>query len=144
MVFWTSSHTYVLSDIWHTHNGLSSPVCFSILVWHYIWLLLHTNYYNYCTIIYRIFRQFDQLKAKVFKDVVDKFSANTSRAGSQEERRERRTDNQRYKGYLKWRLNGMGVYSVQLQPTTGQQIINSWPTVAWESRLRFIITYVWA
>lgn len=43
----------------------------------------------------RIFRQFDQLKAKVFKDVVDKFSANTSRAGSQEERRERRTDNQR-------------------------------------------------
>lgn len=42
-----------------------------------------------------IFRQFDQLKSKVFKDVVDKFTLSSSRTWSQEGRRESRTDNQR-------------------------------------------------
>jgi len=42
-----------------------------------------------------VFRQLGQLKSKVFKDIVDKFTANSSRTGSQEERRGSRTDNQR-------------------------------------------------
>ncbi|XP_058951928.2 proteasome inhibitor PI31 subunit-like isoform X2 [Pocillopora verrucosa] len=42
----------------------------------------------------RIFRRLDQLKTKIFKEVVDKFTS-SSRAGSNEERRQNRTDNQR-------------------------------------------------
>ncbi|KAJ7321804.1 Proteasome inhibitor PI31 subunit [Desmophyllum pertusum] len=42
-----------------------------------------------------IFRRLDQLKTKIFRDVVDKFTSSTSRAGSHEERRDNRTDNQR-------------------------------------------------
>lgn len=42
-----------------------------------------------------IFRELDQLKTKIFRDVLDKFTSGTSRAGSQEERRGSRTDNQR-------------------------------------------------
>ncbi|CAH3158291.1 unnamed protein product [Pocillopora meandrina] len=42
----------------------------------------------------RIFRHIDQLKTKIFKEVVDKFTS-SSRAGSNEERRQNRTDNQR-------------------------------------------------
>ncbi|XP_029206287.2 proteasome inhibitor PI31 subunit-like [Acropora millepora] len=41
-----------------------------------------------------IFRRFDHLRSKVLKDVVDKFSANSSRRSSEEERRERSTSNQ--------------------------------------------------
>ncbi|XP_020615308.1 proteasome inhibitor PI31 subunit-like [Orbicella faveolata] len=42
-----------------------------------------------------IFRELDRLKTKIFRDVVDKFTSGSSRAGSQEERRGTRTDNQR-------------------------------------------------
>lgn len=46
-----------------------------------------------------IFRKFDQLRSKVLKDVVDKFSANSSRKGSQEERREQSSSNQRLESH---------------------------------------------
>lgn len=42
-----------------------------------------------------VFKRLDQLKSKVFKDIVDKFSSHSSRASSQEERTESRTTNQR-------------------------------------------------
>ncbi|KAL9961793.1 hypothetical protein ACROYT_G030813 [Oculina patagonica] len=42
-----------------------------------------------------IFRQLDQLKTKIFRDVVDKFTSGSSRAGSQEERRGSRRESQR-------------------------------------------------
>ena len=46
-----------------------------------------------------IFRRFDHLRSKVLKDVVDKFSANSSRRSSEEERRERSTSNQRLESH---------------------------------------------